>query len=72
MEELQQCISQLQEAVRLANITIGNLLLVIEAKDAIIFWLIVANIAQPSIILIISFWGYILENYEAYKQKKGR
>ncbi len=72
MEELQQYISQLQEAVRWANITIENLVLVIEAKDAIIFWLIVANIAQPSIILIISFWGYILENYEAYKQKKGR
>jgi hypothetical protein len=72
MEELQQWIRTLQEMVKLANTAIENLLLVIESKDAIIFWLIISNIAQPTIVLMISFWGYALDAYEAYKQKKGR
>lgn len=71
MEEFQQYIQQLEATLADAKITIENLFFVIEAKDAIIFWLIILNIAQPAIIIIVSFWSVILDYYQAYTDKKG-
>lgn len=71
MNEKEQYIQQLEEALRLALATIDSCFLVIDAKDSVIFWLIIMLIAQPTIILIVSFWSVILDYYQAYTDKKG-
>ncbi len=69
LEHIQEYIKILEDAVLLSNERVINLIWVIENKDLMIYWLIILNLLQPCFVLIITFWGSIMDFYDLGKEK---